>query len=488
MQARTMPKERKESSSTRSSLVSHRSEGEMGTRESVSWDAESFMTIPSRYLDNELFPTIECVFVNKRSGAKHGSAFLDVLNDLEGVHCQVHDLATEDPDELIENYINDWASRSRSNSYRNSPQISIKSSANSGDSARNLEQKSFASFGQLPVIMACGGDGTFSWIASTALKHAHNLLSTPKTEDENHMKVAYCVIPFPLGTGNDMSGVLGWGRTLSPSPMKARKLVESVEQASIGPKCDVWGVSFKKFESMARFNTMCNYFSIGADAKASRLFENHRSSRPKLYRSQSFNKASYAAFGGFLALKGSSSIGKRIKHLIVDGKEVPVPQNAKALIVLNIPSYADGTKPWDVGKNHPHFKEAAIDDGMVEVFCLKSILSIALLKTLRGVFSGGVSKLAQGSKISIQMHPMEVWATKKQGVPKSKLYGQVDGESFEFGCDGEVIDIHRKGSVPTMFGPYRGKAQQGPPAKLIQGSFNARWPRSPSEQELASPK
>ena len=330
-----------------------------------------------------------------------------------------------------------------------------------------------------------------------------------------------------------MSGVLGWGRTLSPSPMKARKLVESVEQASIGPKCDVWGVSFKKFESMARFNTMCNYFSIGADAKASRLFENHRSSRPKLYRSQSFNKASYAAFGGFLALKGSSSIGKRIKHLIVDGKEVPVPQNAKALIVLNIPSYAgkscqispllppprcrvssllfrnarlhsmlvfqfffphfpisvlDGTKPWDVGKNHPHFKEAAIDDGMVEVFCLKSILSIALLKTLRGVFSGGVSKLAQGSKISIQMHPMEVWATKKQGVPKSKLYGQVDGESFEFGCDGEVIDIHRKGSVPTMFGPYRGKAQQGPPAKLIQGSFNARWPRSPSEQELASPK
>lgn len=137
-----------------------------------------------------------------------------------------------------------------------------------------------------------------------------------------------------------MSGVLGWGRTLSPSPMKARKLVESVEQASIGPKCDVWGVSFKKFESMARFNTMCNYFSIGADAKASRLFENHRTSRPKLYRSQSFNKASYAAFGGFLALKGSSSIGKRIKHLIVDGKEVPVPQNAKALIVLNIPSYA----------------------------------------------------------------------------------------------------------------------------------------------------
>ncbi len=48
----------------------------------------------------------------------------------------------------------------------------------------------------------------------------------------------------------------------------------------------------------------------------------------------------YAAFGGFLAFKGSSSIGKRIKRLLVDGEEVAVPKNAKALIVLNIPSYA----------------------------------------------------------------------------------------------------------------------------------------------------
>ncbi len=148
----------------------------------------------------------------------------------------------------------------------------------------------------------------------------------------------------------------------------------------------------------------------------------------------------------------------------------------------------DGTKPWNVGKNHPKFKEAAIDDGMVEVFCLKSILSIALLKTLRGVLSGGVSKLAQGKNISIEMHPMEVWAKHKEGSsggPSPNLFGQVDGESFEFGCDGEVIDVYRKGSVPTMFGPYRGKTNQGPPAQLKMGSFDARWPRTPSEPTLS---
>ena len=83
----------------------------------------------------------------------------------------------------------------------------------------------------------------------------------------------------------------------------------------------MWGVKFNKFQSMSRFSTMCNYFSIGADAKASKLFENHRTSKPGLYRSQSFNKASYAAFGGFLALKGSSSVGKRIRRLVVDGPQ-----------------------------------------------------------------------------------------------------------------------------------------------------------------------
>ena len=89
--------------------------------------------------------------------------------------------------------------------------------------------------------------------------------------------------------------------------------------------------------------------------------------------------------------------------------------------MATVRSFLDGTKPWNVGKNHPKFKEAAIDDGMVEIFCLKSILSIALLKILRGVFSGGVKRLAQGKSISIQMHPMEVWASKKQGK-KSVLH------------------------------------------------------------------
>jgi diacylglycerol kinase family enzyme len=362
--------------------------------------------IDSRHLRGELFPQIACAFINKRSGAKLGSAFLNVLNDLEDVHVNIHNLDEEDPDELIGKYMESWVT--------NASLASLQHSNSSGDH-KGKGKAVQAYLPSVPVIMACGGDGTFSWMASTALKHAHRVMSSHENKSEEEAnekkqtalqqveppspsfppKVSYCVIPFPLGTGNDMSGVLGWGRSLSANPVATKRIIDSVELSSTGPKCDVWGVKYQNFHSMSRFNTMCNYFSIGADAKASRLFEQHRTSRPKLYRSQSFNKASYAAFGGFLALKGSSSLGKRIKCLLVDGKEIAVPPNAKALVVLNIPSYADGTKPWNVGKNHPKFKEAAIDDGMVEIFCLKSILSIALLKILRGVFSGGVKRLAQ---------------------------------------------------------------------------------------------
>ena len=114
--------------------------------------------------------------------------------------------------------------------------------------------------------------------------------------------------------------------------------------------------------------------------------------------------------------------------------------------------------------------------------------NLAWLKTFRGIFSGGVKRLAQGKSVSIEMRTHEEYASSKgSGTPRSNLYAQVDGESFEFDCDGEVIDLYRKGSVPVLFGPHRGKAMQGPPAKLKSGSFNARWPKSPSESDLVSP-
>jgi len=88
------------------------------------------------------------------------------------------------------------------------------------------------------------------------------------------------------------------------------------------------------------------------------------------------------------------------------------------------------------------------------------------------------------------MHPNEVWMDSDEmssptspsspgsaSARRGTLFAQVDGEAFEFQSSSEVISISRKGSVPTLFGPLRGKSRQGPPAKLKSGSFQKRWPK-----------
>jgi len=51
-----------------------------------------------------------------------------------------------------------------------------------------------------PVILViCGGDGTVMWVVTELSNHKIN-----------HSKVPIAMIP--LGTGNDFSQVLGWGK------------------------------------------------------------------------------------------------------------------------------------------------------------------------------------------------------------------------------------------------------------------------------------
>ncbi len=47
--------------------------------------------------------------------------------------------------------------------------------------------------------MACGGDGTIMWVVSELSKHGIDPMSTP-------------IAVIPLGTGNDFSQALGWGK------------------------------------------------------------------------------------------------------------------------------------------------------------------------------------------------------------------------------------------------------------------------------------
>ena len=152
-------------------------------------------------------------------------------------------------------------------------------------------------------LIACGGDGTVKWV-----------LSELKKRQLLHLGIAI----VPLGTGNDLSRVLGW----SGSPPKhlatigaLRKHIHSVACARVQP-FDQWDItvhvdaknggkfvaagkkSDKEMEpsgetASTRYlvHNMINYFSIGADAAIVFAFEKRRK------KTTIGNKAVYASQG-----------------------------------------------------------------------------------------------------------------------------------------------------------------------------------------------
>lgn len=82
--------------------------------------------------------------------------------------------------------------------------------------------------GEVIRVLACGGDGTFSWVAGC--------ISKLQMKD-------VVLLPVALGSGNDMSRALGWGHKY-PGTTRFARLLEYVEKSSTMP-LDVWGYTVR---------------------------------------------------------------------------------------------------------------------------------------------------------------------------------------------------------------------------------------------------
>lgn len=76
------------------------------------------------------------------------------------------------------------------------------------------------------VVIACGGDGTVGWVLSTL--------------DKLGWKVWPCVAVLPLGTGNDMSRVLKWGKGYQGQSLQP--FLTNVTQSKVKIDFDRWMV------------------------------------------------------------------------------------------------------------------------------------------------------------------------------------------------------------------------------------------------------
>ncbi len=97
---------------------------------------------------------------------------------------------------------------------------------------------------------------------------------------------------LPLGTGNDLARVLGWGKGYENEDIE--DILTDVEHAQLS-LLDRWEVRvehrrFLGLQRGARTVAMNNYLGVGCGAGVTLNFHRQRESRPQLFKSRIINK------------------------------------------------------------------------------------------------------------------------------------------------------------------------------------------------------
>lgn len=271
------------------------------------------------------------VFGNRKSGNNDGAnvlrAFRYVLN-----RCQVIDLADGSPEQGLY-----WC-KALSKSH---PDV-------------------------VPIILVAAGDGTVAWILQTI--------------DKMKLSPVPMVGIIPLGTGNDLAQVLGWGASFN-SDSSLRFIMDCLEKS----KCvllDRWSVKISPptFGLLFTYKSlvMNNYLSIGVDALVALNFHQTRESKYySWFGSRLFNKFLYFSYGTKDLLEHKCSQLEQKIHLELDGVKQDLPE-LESIVILNIPSWGGGKDIWSIGKNsESSLPDQKIDDQLIEVLGITSSFHIA---------------------------------------------------------------------------------------------------------------
>ncbi|KAE8897024.1 hypothetical protein PF005_g22429 [Phytophthora fragariae] len=271
-------------------------------------------------------------------------------------------------------------------------------------------------------ILVCGGDGTVGWVLG-ALDEIGAMRQPP-------------IAVLPLGTGNDLARVLGWGAGFS-APTDVSELLSEVEAAHVS-LLDRWQVNIGDSQKRVVLN---NYLGVGVDAQVALEFHEQRERSPGLFMSQFVNKLWYSQFGAKnFIVRTCAGLPEKIV-LVCDGKRIALPEGTEGVILLNINSYGGGSKLWhddaesdnedsdsasetdddddrsrassiDSVDNNTHFGPSSPHDGLLDVVAVYGTLHLGQMQV-------GLSKavrLCQAKSVSLTL--------------KETLPVQIDGEPW----------------------------------------------------------
>eukprot|EP00933_Yihiella_yeosuensis_P005921 TRINITY_DN110537_c0_g1_i1.p1 TRINITY_DN110537_c0_g1~~TRINITY_DN110537_c0_g1_i1.p1 ORF type:complete len:574 (+),score=82.76 TRINITY_DN110537_c0_g1_i1:17-1738(+) len=349
-------------------------------------------------------------FVNPRSGGKAGFKVLLELRVYLQTH-QVVDLQKESPQEALL-----WWSKT------------------------GLKYK----------ILVCGGDGTVGWVLGTL--------------EELKLEYVPPVAILPLGTGNDLARVTGWGGGYTGESIL--KILLHVDSAHI-ELLDRWSVicndavsqnppglqvlrpSFLPLQASPERKrmVMCNYFGIGVDAAVALNFHQMRERRPDLFVSRMVNKLWYLRSGAQAVFANPCvNIASKIS-LECDGQLVHVPSNLEGIIVLNIASFGGGTNLWGTPEDEDDEEDSDDSDSRSSksskssprASCehLQNLRSSMQDKKLEVVGVHGIFHLG-ASQVGLYKAKRLAQASSVKIKNKAALPIEVDGEPSWFAKDGEI--------------------------------------------------
>ncbi|KAI5316995.1 hypothetical protein L3X38_036702 [Prunus dulcis] len=199
-------------------------------------------------------------------------------------------------------------------------------------------------------------------------------LSSSQGPERHKFESTPPVAILPLGTGNDLSRVLQWGRGFSTVDGQGglTTLLHEINHAAV-TMLDRWKVNIKSEADPNKVQSkfMMNYLGIGCDAKVAYEFHVTREINPEKFSSQFVNKLRYAKEGARDIMDRTCAGLPWQVWLEVDGKDIDIPKDSEGLIVLNIGSYMGGVNLWQNDIEHDDdFSLQSMHDKMLEVVCV----------------------------------------------------------------------------------------------------------------------
>eukprot|EP00930_Biecheleria_cincta_P087905 TRINITY_DN77145_c0_g1_i1.p1 TRINITY_DN77145_c0_g1~~TRINITY_DN77145_c0_g1_i1.p1 ORF type:complete len:711 (+),score=87.05 TRINITY_DN77145_c0_g1_i1:156-2135(+) len=332
-------------------------------------------------------------------------------------------------------------------------------------------------------ILACGGDGTVTWILSTLDKKKDEFQG--RTNGQWPPPVGI----IPMGTGNDLARSLGWGAALTDQS----ELVDYVRRAIYAQpvELDQWKLTLtpnsflppalEATSTIPQFvGYFTNYFSIGMDAKTTFEVGEARSGKlgkccfrnrcRKPCRSLHGGLCCYAANAPNIfrccccrtSALNSSEDGMMVE---LDGQSYPIPGEVRQFTFTNLNSYGAGMLLYD----RETMTTVKPNDKKLEVFTRQgpwSVVGMTLAKKVLRSPCGSVHLAAQVESAKV---------TLKKGE-----FFQMDGEPWILsnGCEAE---ISHNGLVtmlcPLAEGPGQNRSGAGIFARSEDRSF---WTRPAS--------